>query len=220
MNIKLSYPADKVYFKYLFPEDSVEVIDLERDKDEVIDLLIFPGGEDVSLSFYLDDEDADAFRDRCYVNPIRDNQELEILYAAMREDIIVKKILGVCRGTQFLNVMFDGTLFPDLPSYGINHGHWHKLRHNEKSNLSFFQEVNSLHHQGIRNIGYYFKEIELNPRIIAYDEGLDVIEMASWQNERILGIQFHPEYYDLGHKDRLRFSEFIRNWIVGSETIF
>lgn len=220
MNIRIATNFDTQLFSSLFGED-VKLINL--DDTEPIDLLIFPGGEDVALDFYLNGEELETFKDKCHINRRRDDIEQRILYRAMSNRIKVNKILGVCRGLQFLNVMFGGKLFPDLAYYGITHTSIHKLSHHTNTNVRFFKNVNSLHHQGIRTIGNNLYNLGIDTTInytpIATDSGGDVYEIVSWESDRILGLQFHPEYYDEKNPDRIKFSEFIKAWIAGKTTI-
>lgn len=212
MNIRLTYEQDFAAFQHLFPE--LKMYD-PLDK-EPIDLLIFPGGEDVRLDWYLDRESAEEFQNLCATNPIRDEVEAQILLNAIDGDVEVKRILGVCRGTQFLNVMFGGTLFPDLPSYNIRHGRYHNLNHKLPSSLNFFKEVNSLHHQGIRLIGNRLRrgsQIRTYPIRIATDIEGNVTEIVTWLDDKVLGIQFHPEYYSDSHPDKEKFKKLIYDWV-------
>ena len=217
MNIRLSYDFNLHEFKTLLPE--IQLYD-ENDKED-IDLLIFPGGEDVSLSYYLDEDNQKRFQNLCGTNEERDGIEKNILYEALSGNKTVNKILGVCRGVQFLNVMFGGTLFPHLDYFGIQHPGYHTITHHNKNNLDFFLTVNSLHHQGIRNTGGNYGKLGIRtyPVQIAMDNNGDVTEIISWMNDKILGIQFHPEYYASHNKDKNKFREFLYSWMAGNTTI-
>lgn len=216
MNIRLVSDVDLDNFETLFPD--IKLFDSE-DK-EPIDLLVFPGGEDVSLEYYLEPDEIERYKNICHTNKQRDEYERNILFSALSGQLDVNKILGVCRGTQFINVMFGGILYPDLRKSGIFHAAFHELRHIKKSPLSFMTAVNSLHHQGIMHCGEYIKELDKKtyPIVIATDAGLKVREIVSWCDDKVLGIQYHPEYYDDTFSDKIKFREVILSWISG-ETI-
>lgn len=212
MNIRLTTNFDLELFQKLLPETKL----FDWYDDNKIDLLIFPGGEDVGLEYYLDGDTIEKYGNLCHTNPDRDNAELKILQAALSGKIKVNKILGVCRGLQFLNVMFGGNLYFDLPTYGINHGRMHKLNQKTGTNLEFMTYVNSLHHQGVNKMGnnLYRLNIDRNayPRWIATDETGEVYEIVTWLDDKVLGIQFHPEYYGEGNPDKDQFRKFLYSW--------
>lgn len=218
--IRLAYDFNLLDFQTLFPE--ILLFDEKRDEGEKIDLMIFPGGSDVSLEYYLDFEDIKKFQGLCSTSKERDDIERKILRMCLKGTINVNKILGVCRGCQFLNVMFGGTLFPDLASFGIAHESYHGLHFaTDRSNLGWIKAVNSLHHQGLRYIGEYYKELDLpaNPKVIATDTEGNCLEIVTWFNDKILGVQFHPEYYLEQLPDKDNFRQFIYNWIDNKTTI-
>lgn len=222
MNIKLSYDFNLPQFKTLFPE--ISLYDPNKDSDSEIDLLIFPGGSDVSLEFYMDDANIEELAELCNTDRKRDDYELKILENAMKPDSKIKKILGICRGVQFLNVMFGGSLYADLNRYGFAHEGVHEVIHVNPSNLEFIKYVNSLHHQGIRELGYTFRTpkvyVKLSRYLIASDARDIVPEIVSWQNGRILGFQFHPEYYNNSSQEKEQIKSFLYGWISGNRLIY
>ncbi len=217
MNIRLAYNAFLEDFKSLFPE--VKLYD-PNDK-EPIDLLIFSGGADVSLHYYLDQRNIERYRNMCMCNEERDIVEKDLFIKATNGQLKVKKILGVCRGIQLINVLLGGTLFPDLGEYDIQHPDSHEIKHLLKSNISFMTLVNSLHHQGLRGIGNYCRETDRGYRyyLIAVDKvNGHVPEIVLWDNN-ILGVQFHPEFYDDTYPDKKNFVQLVRDWINGTKDI-
>ncbi len=221
MNIRLAYPFDYDLFKILFSE--MELFDWNRDRNTEIDLLIFSGGEDVSPDYYLDSDMATQYGNLIHNNPNRDAKEIEILRSAVTGELKVKKIYGSCRGMQLFNVMFGGGLFFDLETYGYSHPYMHSIRHKTPSNVEFFQVVNSLHHQGVKNVGDNLYRLNIDrrsyPKIIAMDETGHVPEIMTWLNDKVLAVQFHPEYYDEEHPDKTKFKEFIQYWVEGKTTV-
>lgn len=217
MNIRLAYDFDLKNFRELFPE--TKLYD-ENDK-EPIDLLIFSGGADVMLEYYLGKGDIEEFKNLCSTDSDRDEYELEILRKYMRGDIKVNKILGICRGIQLLNLFMGGTLYPDLATYKLQHDSVHQLVHTVKSNLDFFKIVNSTHHQGCRNTSQMAREFSIKgyPLTIAMDKNGFVREIITWLEDKMLGLQFHPEYYSEQNQDKILFRNFIYSWIKEEITI-
>lgn len=115
-------------------------------------------------------------------------------------------VFGICRGFQLMNVYFGGTLYQDLPTqYGsfVKHQelaaydlHLHEIypaKGELLEELAVCQSsnlVNSLHHQGVKNLG-------LNLTPLAYS-GDDLVE-AFYYNQvprgKIIGVQWHPEFF-------------------------
>ena len=200
-------------FKSLFPE--VLVFDKERDKDLRIDLLIFPGGEDIQPSYYMNSRDAARFADMVYTNPARDEEERDVFRMFLDGALSVNKVLGVCRGLQFINVMLGGTLYHDLPSAGKGHRGYHQISHHKTHPLNYLTSVNSLHHQGLRNFGYYDSHTgnEYEIRIISVEPNSSIPEIVTWNRGKILGVQFHPEFWMDGSEVKDKFISIMDNWI-------
>ena len=130
--------------------------------------------------------------------PLRDEIEVRLLRHALRSDV---PILGICRGSQLLNVVNGGTLYGDVQKEKrsqrahIDLGNYDTYRHPVSvvagTPLARWYRrkalnVNSYHHQGIRELASRFK-----PMAHA-DDGL--IE-AFYDPEAafMVGLQFHPE---------------------------
>ena len=131
-------------------------------------------------------------------HPLKDQIEIRLLKRAMRLEI---PILGICRGSQLLNVVCGGTLYGDVqkerPSHiqHINYENYDTFRHPASivpgTPLARWYRrktlrVNSYHHQGTRDLAPRFR-----PMAHA-DDGL--IE-AYYDPEAafVVGLQFHPE---------------------------
>jgi putative glutamine amidotransferase len=150
------------------------------------------------------------------VNGARDHVELSALRLALDAGM---PILALCRGAQVLNVAHGGSLWQDLPSQKpgtISHrqsGAWHSTAHEVRaapdSRLAHIVgaeefEVNSFHHQAIREVGAGLRATAWAP-----DGVVEAVEAdAGW----VVGVQWHPERHPdhapEEHPDRRLFAAF------------
>jgi anthranilate synthase component 2/putative glutamine amidotransferase len=119
----------------------------------------------------------------------RDERDLAILRAALRADV---PILGVCRGTQLLNILAGGDLVQHLDAAGPfdNHGEPHPVETAAGSlvrgALGAGGSVCSIHHQAVGRLGRGLRVAARAP------DGL--IEALEVPGRRFaLGVQWHPE---------------------------
>lgn len=221
MEIKLdgNYFLDD--FKTFFGKDhNVSSYSPVKDYDKHIDLFVFTGGADVSLFYYCDREEEIRFSEFVTSSPERDKREFQFFTDIRDGKIKTTKVLGVCRGMQFLNVAFGGALYPDLRHYRKEHNYVHRIIHNGVYPLSFLKNVNSLHHQGVSYIGtgamskFFGKEIRTY--LWSYEPDSGVPEVITWGN-RYLGLQFHPEMYADWNPDKEKIRDVIIDWVNGKE---
>ena len=186
----------------------------EEDANQVVetcDGFLFTGGQDVSPELY-GMEDATG---TIVASPERDRMETLLLSKALHAD---KAVLGICRGLQFSNVFLGGTLWQDLPSQ-----HPSEIVHRQgkpydvpmhqvtlSGDLQAFLgknilEVNTLHHQAIKDLGS-----GLMPMAVAPD---GIIEAAQMSGKRFVwAVQWHPEYLFRTDSDSLAiFSCFVEH---------
>lgn len=144
---------------------------------EWADIILFTGGEDVTPELY--NEAAHPFTRS---NLRRDMQEKELYTWAKA---LGKHMAGICRGSQFLNVMCGGKLHQHVARHGIRGTH--PITCYKTGNV--LAEVTSTHHQ----IAIPPEGTEL---IAIGEEGLEELEVEAWYNpdSKALGVQFHPEY--------------------------
>ena len=173
--ICVAYSAFYSSFKRFIP--GLEILKKPEDATNY-DLIIFTGGEDINPSRYGQQEQYSLGS-----SPERDEFEMRTFNYAFRNGV---RIYGSCRGLQLINVALGGTLIQDLGLAGKGHFGTHDLTWTteKKSILKdlFPGKVNSLHHQGIENLGRDLRSLaEFNgvPEII--------------YGKRILATQFHPE---------------------------
>jgi gamma-glutamyl-gamma-aminobutyrate hydrolase PuuD len=109
--------------------------------------------------------------------------------------------LGICRGSQLLNVVCGGTLYGDVRKEKqsrlkhIDYNHYDTLRHSvtivpgsplERWYRRRTLRVNSYHHQGVRCLARRFQAMAHAP---------DGLVEAFWDPKAnfVVGLQFHPE---------------------------
>jgi putative glutamine amidotransferase len=172
-------------FPVLDPTDVADVID-------TVDGLLFTGGGDIEPSRY----GAPRMAETDGVDPARDAWELALAKAAFDHDL---PILGVCRGSQLLNVARGGTLMQHLPDVSeVPHRervrfaeHIHDVEVLVGSRLASIVEqhligVNTLHHQAVAEIGEGLRAVAWAP-----DGIIEGIEGTA--GRRLIGVQWHPE---------------------------
>ena len=152
-----------------------------------VDVVLLCGGEDVSPARY----GAEPSPRLGKVNLRRDAWEFALLDEATKRRV---PIFGICRGCQFLNVYFGGTLWQDVPSeFEGNPQHRldgeHPITVAEGSRLHALfggtASVNSRHHQAVKRVARGFK--------VAARSADGVVEAIEGVDYPAVGMQFHPE---------------------------
>lgn len=170
---------------------------------ETLDGVLFPGGADIPPSLYGDEEVHHTVK---LVPKDRLNFEYQLAEAWLNHTD--KPFLGVCLGCQMLNVVKGGTLIQDIPSeFGGNHRVDHPIEVEPGSKLhDIFKsaniEVNSTHHQAVRELGEGLKITARAP-----DGIVEGIEMTS--DRFVVGVQWHPERLRGDKKQQMLFDSFI-----------
>lgn len=172
------------------------------------DLLIFAGGEDINPEFY-------GSKYKTFFSEERDTWEMNLLDAVTDGRIEAKKVFGICRGLQMLNVYHGGTLVTDIPDfYGMEHSYVHPIVDvvSDKGLPNPFAEitmVNSMHHQGIHRAGTDMRVLSVEPRT-------KLPEIVTW-GSKFLGMQFHPEFFDDSNQFKWKIADTIAEWVGGKE---
>lgn len=192
-------------FTYLIPRVSPALLkDLAKD----IDALVLQGGSDVSPKSYRQS----PLKPEWEGDYARDQYEIGLIHAFID---MKKPILGICRGAQIINVALGGTLYQDIHTGlegGIIHRDWEsydRLTHDLKilpgTALSRLYpgmtaaRVNSVHHQGIRDLG---KDLLIEARS-PKDGVIEAVRLNA--SSYLFAVQWHPEYqndHDLSLLDR------------------
>ena len=168
-------------------------------KMEDADLVVFTGGEDVHPSLY--DEPAHPSTSSNLWRDFQEKKEFGFAYQSR------KRLVGICRGAQFLCVMAGGKLVQDQAPQP--HYHWMQTLEGKRI------LVTSTHHQaqfpwGIppayrQLLGWTeglskWHEDGRGKEIVNTGTGIEV-EVCKYTEIKALCIQPHPEYY-YGHKGK------------------
>jgi putative glutamine amidotransferase len=160
--------------------------------------IVFTGGEDVHPAVYNKPD----YLPLCYPDDIsidRDDFEMKLMQHAENEFL---PVLGICRGLQFINVYYGGTLIPDIPTWGkYNHSkvnpttdRYHKVSVDVNSWLYSIVgkksgTINSAHHQSADRVG---KGLVANA--FSKDGIIEGLEKKDPENGPFLClVQWHPE---------------------------
>lgn len=138
-------------------------------------------------------------------DPARDAVELQLARWAIDEG---KPLFGICRGLQVINVAQGGTLYQDIgaqreaaikhdyfPTAGFAREHLaHDVALAPGSRLAAVFDapsvaVNSMHHQGIRQLGRHLRVTATAP------DGL-VEAIESPNGHYLVAVQWHPEVFE------------------------
>jgi putative glutamine amidotransferase len=130
----------------------------------------------------------------------RDELEITLVKLAVEKHL---PFLGICRGIQVINVALGGTLYEDIATQcerPIRHAYYpdwprdlraHGVKAEPDSQLVQMVgkpefEVNSLHHQGLRDIGADLRAVAWAPDCL-----VEAIELPG--HPFGIGVQWHPE---------------------------
>jgi len=170
---------------------------------EDADVLLFSGGSDVTPWMY-----GQAALSSTAYSVNRDEQNKSTF------DMFPDKIkIGICRGSQFLNVMNGGTLYQDVTNHTSNHGIF--------TDDGKYVMVNSTHHQMMYDIG--------DGELLGWSEGLSDYyktdnflyttpvlfepEIVKWPNTKSIGFQYHPEWMNKEAHARVLFNEYVNKFV-------
>jgi gamma-glutamyl-gamma-aminobutyrate hydrolase PuuD len=158
--------------------------------------LLLVEGEDIEPKHFK--ATRENYRHLEKTHPLKDEIEIELIRYALRKNL---PILGICRGSQLLNVVCGGTLYGDVQKEKkahlkhIDFARYDSYRHPisivagsplEKWYKRRTLRVNSYHHQGIRDLAPRF-------RPMAYSKDGLIEGYYDPKENFVVGLQFHPE---------------------------
>lgn len=178
-----------------------------------LDGIVFTGGGDVHPERY----GSQLHPQLSSVDPDRDQVEISLVQTSLQDGI---PFLGICRGLQVINVALGGSLYEDLldqRSGSLQHQHFddqprdyraHGVRLEPGTHLAKILQtgevpVNSLHHQGIRDLAK-----GLLPSAYAPDGLIEAFEIPG--HPFALAVQWHPEWLRDDARMRALFQAFIQ----------
>ncbi|MBQ6133481.1 MAG: gamma-glutamyl-gamma-aminobutyrate hydrolase family protein [Lachnospiraceae bacterium] len=193
---------------------------------EGINVIVFPGGEDISPSLYYHPQEVETKEG---FSAERDVSDYLLMNYCLEKDI---KILAICRGMQMLSVVSGAELIQDIPEYyrknGADYGYEHRNEPKEPGGYRDFsfhdvnvtesdsilhelmgtdviENVPSWHHQAVVSVEGTRLKVTGTTKI----SGIEFIEAVERADKTfVLGIQFHPEIAVVRDLDRTSITYF------------
>ncbi len=167
-----------------------------------VDGIIIGGGDDISPDLY-----GGHLITSARLDPERDELERRLVCTAFEQN---KPILGICRGSQMMNVALGGTLDQDAyGTYTASQRYWtilpkktvHLSQGTRLSELAGLRpmKVNALHSQAVHDLGEGLQ-------VAARDTGGMTQAVERVRDPFALGVQWHPEHLFYARRQRAIFA--------------
>lgn len=169
-----------------------EQLDAAVERGPDADALFVLGGGDIATACY--GGPAGPVPNSYGVDEAADRASLALIRQYADRDL---PVLGICRGSQLINVAYGGTIIPDIEDYHLHRGGPdepmfldEKIEVLDGTRLASILRagpltVRSGHHQAVDRVG---------DELVVAARALDgIVEGVEHQERWVLGVQFHPE---------------------------
>ncbi len=175
-------------------------IDVLRQTYDRLDGIVLAGGGDINPARYGEERYVrhDEIDRIMSIDDLRDTCEIALARWARADS---RPIIGICRGMQIINIAFGGDLYQDLAHQttsktdhiaSLKRKDWQHLAHTVRFEPTSIigqamgasaLEVNSFHHQAVRQLGVGLKPVGWS------EDGI----IEALEGDDCWGVQYHPE---------------------------
>lgn len=178
-----------------------------------VDGIVIGGGDDISPTLY-----GGQLRAESRLDPDRDRMERRLVEESMAQG---KPVLGICRGSQMLNVALGGDLDQDAYATFTDSRKYRTILPRKTVNVvegtrlaglagTEVMKVNALHSQAVRRLGSGL-------RVAARDEGGMIQAVERLRDPFAIGVQWHPEHLFYARRQRAIFRGLVAAARAGAE---
>lgn len=175
LNERYLWPLQKLGFNTI-------MLTLDNPNNEEVlklcDAFLITGGTDIHPRHFNEENNGESKG----IDEAMDKLDQEVVLYAKAHQL---PLLGICRGHQAINVFLGGSLYQDIGKAHEDTKHLVTTTPNRYFDFPKEMEVNSYHHQAIKNLAPGFDVIA-----VAQD---DTIEAIIHKELPIIGFQWHPE---------------------------
>ncbi|MEQ8507228.1 MAG: type 1 glutamine amidotransferase [Rhodospirillales bacterium] len=177
----------------------------KTDTDD-LDGLVIGGGDDIGADLY-----GGELALNVRIDAARDRLEQHVLDDALHAEL---PVLGICRGSQMINIHFGGTLFQDIYDRFQDLPRMRTILARKQISISPDSRlaglmggarvaINSLHHQAVDRLGQGLK--------VSARDAHNVIQATEHPDAPFLiGVQWHPEFLIFRHRHQNLFRGLVR----------